>query len=101
MDITPIHDFPCAIDEHIVYLDDILAEKVLRYRGELLMFWNDTVGGDKIGSHQIRQKLDYEIPAYLPRLRRDINQSLDPNYAAADDASDTPILRHMETGKQA
>ena len=81
--LDPMHDFDRAIEQHIVYLDDRAAERVLRYKGELLLFWNWAVtsmcqeGGAREG---VRRKLDFEIPSCLPRLRQDINEWLDPDY---------------------
>jgi hypothetical protein len=60
LDVTPMHAFHDAVDDNLVYLDDSLAEKVLQYQGELLAFWNDSVG--RIGTDPVRKKLDYEIP---------------------------------------
>jgi hypothetical protein len=77
-DLTPMNAFHDAIEDNLVYLDDTLAEKVMQYRGELLAFWGDSAG--KIASDPVRKKLDYEIPAYLHRLRADINESMDPSY---------------------
>jgi hypothetical protein len=79
-DVTPMHTFHETIQKEIVFLDDGLAEKVSQYRAELLGFWNETITEKGIASEETRRKLDHEIPQYLPRLRRDINASLDPNY---------------------
>jgi hypothetical protein len=82
--MDPMHDFFRTIERQIVYLDDSMAEKVHRYQGELLQFWNWAIivtseEGEEART-KVRYKLDHEIPAYLPRLRQDINQFLDPNY---------------------
>jgi hypothetical protein len=89
MDLTPMHTFRDAIEENIVYLDDTLAEKVLQYQGELLVFWNESIR--QIGSDAVRNRLDFEIPAYLRRLRADINESMDPTYQRSKGAF-APIL---------
>lgn len=73
-----MHDFVDAVENNIVYLDDTLAAKVLQYQGELLLFWNGAI--PQIATPAIRQKLDFEIPQYLRRLRSDINEAMDPHY---------------------
>lgn len=78
VDVTPMHDFRNSVEDNIVYLEDGLAEKVLRYQGELLLFWNSSVL--QVGTDEVRRKLDHEIPTYLMRLRGDINESMDPHY---------------------
>jgi hypothetical protein len=82
--LDPMHAFRNGLERRIVYLDDAMAEKVQRYQGELLDFWNWAQmtlqrEGD-LGREKVRHRLDYEIPAYLPQLRRDLNTFLDPNY---------------------
>lgn len=84
MNMDPMHDFRRTLDRHMVYLDDTMAAKIGRYQGELLYFWNTSMMS--LGEHgeaarkEVQRKLDYEVPEYLPRLRRDINQFLDPYY---------------------
>jgi hypothetical protein len=56
----------------------------LRYQGQLFSFWNDTVVHNEIGSEDTRHKLDYELPAILPKLRRAINKTIDPQFGAAN-----------------
>ena len=79
MTLEPLHEFHRAITTQIVFLDDELAEKVLRYQGELHYFRNDVYASGKIGSEETKSKLDYEIPAYLPRLRRTISSRISPD----------------------
>src|SRR5262249_3077430 len=95
--IDQIHDFPRAIQRQIMFLDDELAEQVLQFQNELHGFWNDVIVNHKIGSEETRKRLDYEIPAYLPRLRRAINQSMDPHYTPP--GKKLSILRFLESGK--
>ena len=38
--MDPMHDFHRTIERQIVYLDDVMADKVHQYQGELLGFWN-------------------------------------------------------------
>jgi hypothetical protein len=97
--IDQIHDFPRAIQRQIMFLDDELAEKVLQFQSELQAVWNDVLGNKKIASEETRKRLDYEIPAYLPRLRRAINQSMDPHYSPPKDAKKLSMLRFLESGK--
>jgi hypothetical protein len=93
--MDPMHDFFRTIQRQIVYLDDPMAEKVHRYQGELLQFWNWAIQITSVESDEarikVRQRLDYEIPAYLPRLRQDINDFLDPNYKSNSRADRRPV----------
>lgn len=57
--VDQIHDFPKAIRANIMFLDDELAEEILRHQGRLLSFWNDTVAHGQIASEDTRHKLDY------------------------------------------
>jgi hypothetical protein len=81
MNLNPMHTFRNLIERQMVYLDEEIAQKVQRYQGELLLFWNwaqETLG--KVGEaarQKIQERLDTEIPAYLPRLRQDINEVVD------------------------
>ena len=79
-----MHDFYNSIQEHLVYLNDDLRETVLKYQGELLQFWNWTVtlrsDEDPEIWEQVKKRLDFEIPQYLEKLRRDINAYADPKY---------------------
>ncbi|MFL5243151.1 MAG: deaminase [Gemmataceae bacterium] len=78
MNMDPMHTFHNIIERQIVYLADETVEKVQRYQGELLSFWNWAQESlDKEGEAarpKIQERLDTEIPAYLPRLRQDINE---------------------------
>jgi hypothetical protein len=95
--IDQIHDFPKAVTKNIMFLDDDLAEEILKYQGQLLSFWNDTVANDEIASDNTREKLDYELPAILPKLRRAINKSMDPQFGNANPKHF--ILRFWEQGQ--
>jgi hypothetical protein len=83
-DLTRMHEFRRAIDAQMVFLDDRMAEKIDRYQSELLMFWNwamTSLGQQgEVGREEVQRRLDFEIPAYLSLLRRDINAFLDPHY---------------------
>jgi hypothetical protein len=77
-----MHDFHSTIERQLVYLDRSMASNVTKYQGELLQFWNWAVTslseqGESVRD-AIRHRLDYEIPAYLPRLRADIDKVVDP-----------------------
>jgi hypothetical protein len=78
--VDQLHDFPRTVARNVMFLDDDLAEVVLNYQAQLFGFWNDTVSNDDIASEETRQKLDYELPAILPKLRRAINKSMDPHF---------------------
>jgi hypothetical protein len=94
--VDQIHQFPKAIRSNVMFLDDELSEEILQYQGQLLSFWNDTVANDEIASEDTRHKLDYELPAILPKLRRAINKSMDPQFGAANPKHS--ILRFWEAG---
>ena len=80
--LDPYHEFRDTVERQIVFLDDATAEKVIRYQGELLVFWNWAENSLAINGESEREKiqhrLDYEIPLYLPRLREHINIVADP-----------------------
>jgi hypothetical protein len=95
--IDQIHDFPRAIQRQIMFLDDELAEQVLLFQAELQGFWNEVIANHKVATEEVRNRLDHEIPAYLPRLRRAINQSMDPHYMPPKDKK-LSILRFLESG---
>jgi hypothetical protein len=88
MNMDPMHEFRNKIERQMLYLDDAMAQKISQYQGELLVFWNtamtslSTEGESARG--KIQQQLDFEIPAYLPRLQEDINRCLDPNFTSDD-----------------
>jgi pyrimidine deaminase RibD-like protein len=81
MNLDPMHTFWDVIERQMVYLDEEIAQKVQRYQGELLLFWNwaqESLGKEGEAARQkIQERLDTEIPAYLPRLRQDINEVVD------------------------
>jgi pyrimidine deaminase RibD-like protein len=81
--LDPMHTFHKIIERQIVYLDDATVQKVQRYQGELLLFWNwaqESLGREGEAARQkIQERLDTEIPAYLPRLRQDINEVVNPD----------------------
>jgi hypothetical protein len=87
--LDPMHEFNDTVERQLVYLDDTMAEKVLRYRGELLIFWNSSILN--VASEEVRHRLDYEIPVMLRKLREDINRFADPNFQIDSDAL---VLHH-------
>jgi hypothetical protein len=95
--IDQIHDFPKAIRTNVMFLDDDLAEEILQYQGQLASFWNDTVANDEVASDNTREKLDYELPAILPKLRRAINKSMDPQFGKPNPKHS--ILKFWEEGQ--
>jgi hypothetical protein len=76
-DVTPMHDFRILLDQKLVFLDDELASRINNLSVELLMFWNwaqaKRYEGEE-GLLEVRNKLDYDIPGYLDKLRRIINE---------------------------
>jgi len=84
MSMDPMHDFHHQIERQMLYLDDAMAQKISEYQGQLLAFWNDAMTklsteGER-AREGIQRQLDFEIPAYLPRLQQEINRFLDPNF---------------------
>lgn len=77
-DLTPIHDFHDAIEKNLVYLDEELRQRIITYRGELVEFWNwaqrQRGSSNPENLLEVRRRLDYEIPEYLARLRKDIDE---------------------------
>jgi len=96
--IDQIHDFPKLINKQIMFLDDTLAEEVLQYQTTLLAFWNDTIANGGVASPDTRYRLDYELPAILPKLRRAINKSMDPLFNRSKPTKLNSILHMMEAG---
>jgi hypothetical protein len=92
--IDSIHDFPRTLQAQMLYLDAATAAKISIYQGELLQFWSQVVQSrnDTVAKAQIRDRLDHEIPGYLPKLQRDINQALDPDYDPECDAVRKAII---------
>jgi hypothetical protein len=88
INMDPMHEFREILDRQMLYLDDAMTQRISQYQVELLVFWNaaeqklSTEG--ESARESIRRQLDYEIPAYLPRLQEDINQCLDPNFKGDD-----------------
>jgi hypothetical protein len=88
INLDHMHKFHEIIDRQMLYLDDTMAQKISQYRGELLAFWSSAqhklMTEGESARESIRGQLDFEIPAYLPRLQEDINQFLDPNFKGDD-----------------
>lgn len=91
LDVTPLHDFFDSIEKHLVYLNDDLQKTIMNYKGELLQFWNWTVTlrSDKTPDNwkQVQERLDYEIPHYLEKLRKEINAYADPSFNSQKDSA--------------
>lgn len=96
--IDEIHDFPKKLRKQIMFLDDELAETVLGFQAILFSFWNETVANGEIGSDETRYQLDYKLPAILPKLRRAINERMDPDFAKKNGLEANSILRLLESG---
>jgi hypothetical protein len=76
-DVTPMHDFRNLLDRKLVFLDDELASRINNLSAELLMFWNWAQTRRDEGEEgllEVRNRLDYDIPSYLDKLRRIINE---------------------------
>jgi hypothetical protein len=86
--LDPMHDFRNTLEQQVLYLDDSMAQKISQYQGELLLFWSSALRSlsaeGESARENIRRQLDFEIPAYLPRLQEDINEFLDPSYKSHD-----------------
>ena len=78
----------------MLYLDAATAAKISMYRSDLFQFWNQAVLGhdDPAAMEKIRDRLDHEIPGYLVKLQRDINQALDPSYDPQSDSLRSAII---------
>ena len=65
----------------MVYLDESLQRDIQRLSGELLLFWNWAHGQTRPGgiddADPVQNRLDYEIPGYLDKLRVMINAYAD------------------------
>ena len=100
--MDPMHEFHRTIERQIVYLDDddTMAKKVQTYKCELLEIrnWAHAVLREQgeAGRREIRMRLDFKMPSYLLRLRRNINNFLEPNYKVDDEA----IVTVHETANQ-
>lgn len=92
--LDPLHAFTKILQDQMLYLDASTAASISLYQRELLQFWNDAAESrnDEIAQENIRARLDFEIPGYLPRLQVDINKALDPNYDPAADKSRSAII---------
>ena len=97
--LDPMHDFRNTLEQQMLYLDDSMAQKISQYQGELMLFWNSAVRSlsaeGESARENIRRQLDFEIPAYLPRLQEDINEFLDPNYKSHDKNYRRTILEFL------
>jgi hypothetical protein len=83
--LDPYFDFRKLIDQNLVFLDDELQQRLNGMHVELLQFWNwaqQQERGVGITGDAVQQRLDFEIPGVLERLRREINSYADPLYRA-------------------
>jgi hypothetical protein len=84
MSMDPAHAFHRDLQRRMVFLDEEFSQKVKQYQSELLAFWNQSMSAlhqnGEAARPEIQRQLDYVIPRYLPLLRRDINEALDPHY---------------------
>lgn len=82
-----MHDIYRTIEKNNIYLDDDLSKFIGGLHSELLQFWNWAMSirderPEGITDDPVQQKLDYEIPQVLERLRVRINEFADPHYPA-------------------
>ena len=86
--LDPMWDFRTIVDRNLVFLDDNLQLEVQQFSGELLQFWNWAHKQKRplgpLGEDPVQKRLDYEIPKYLEKLRKVINQYADPGYSAIE-----------------
>ncbi len=85
--MDPMHDIYRTIVRNNIYLNDDLAKFIGGLHSELLQFWNwaMTIQNERpegITGDPVQQRLDYEIPQVLERLRVRINAFADPHYPA-------------------
>ena len=99
--LDPMHDFSNTLEQQMLYLDDSMAQKISQYQGELMLFWNSSLRSlsaeGESARENIRRQLDFEIPAYLPRIQGDINEFLDPNYKSHDKSYRRTVLEFLTT----
>lgn len=85
--IDPMWEFRTALDKNLVFLDDQLQEDVQRMAAELRGFWNwahmQPRPSNPLDIDPVQDRLDNQIPGYLVKLRRTINQYADPVYSPA------------------
>ena len=83
--LDPMWDFRTSIERNLVYLDAATQSDIQTFQSELLTFWNWAHGQHEIGSEEnikaVQQRLDFEIPDYLEKVRNVINA-----YASPDEA---------------
>jgi hypothetical protein len=82
--LDPMWDFRNTLERNMVFLNDSLQRDIQRFSSELQYFWNwahdQTRPGGIDETDPVQQRLDYEIPEYLEKLRQVINSYSDPNF---------------------
>lgn len=82
--LDPMWDFRTKVEQNLVYLNDSLQDDIQKLSGELLAFWNWSKQQDRPGgideADLVQQRLDFEIPGYLEKLRKIINSYADPRF---------------------
>ena len=84
VNLESMWDFRDVLDQNIVFLDDSLQREVRQTSADLLMFWNWALSKprhvDEAHQQEVKDRLDFEVPEYLERLRCIINSHVDPHY---------------------
>jgi hypothetical protein len=84
LSLDPMWEFRSIVEKNLVYLNDSLQHDIQRFSAELLDFWNWAHHQNRPGgiddADPVQKRLDYEIPAYLERLRCVINSYADPHF---------------------
>ena len=82
--LDPMWDFRTTVEQNLVYLNDSLQGDIQELSGELLVFWNwaheQTRPGGIDVVDPVQNRLDFEIPGYLEKLRKIINSYADPSF---------------------
>jgi len=87
--LDPMWDFRTSIERNLVYLDTATQREIQTFQSELLVFWNWAHEQQGIGGEDhikaVQQRLDFEIPGYLEKLRKVINIYASPGDAEQPD----------------
>jgi len=76
-------EFNASVERNLVYLDSTIQCDIQLLQGELLKFFNWAHDQHKIGKKEnikkVQQRLDFEIPVYLEKVRNIINAYASPD----------------------
>ena len=75
--LDPMWKFNDNLDRNCIFLNDELQSKVRVYQFELLEFWNWAI--QEQDKKAVQDRLDFEIPKYLDKVRVLANGYADPS----------------------